>query len=107
MEHAINLKIEQPGSRVGFHYFQDHDHYRLEDLQFWVPKLKALGAAWVVLKGEISQAIPEEFISGLKKEKIELSSFLPKWDCRIESIICPTSSRAANNSGLPLLALWQ
>lgn len=71
MEHAINLKIELPTSRVGFHYFQDSDHYRQEDLECWVKKIKDVGAAWMVLKGEVKQAIPEEFISGLIKERIE------------------------------------
>lgn len=71
MEHTFNNTSGQPGSRLGFHYFQDHDHYRTEDLLFWVPRLKTFGTAWLVLNGEISRAIPEDFIKGLKKEKIE------------------------------------
>jgi hypothetical protein len=77
MEHSFNQKIENHNSRHGFHYFPDNLHYRLEDLHFWVPELKALGAAWLVLQAETVRAIPEEFIQGLIQEKIEPIIHLP------------------------------
>ena len=71
MEHSINKNHEQLKSRIGFHYFPDHLHYRMEDLERWVPILKELGAAWLILRGEAIRAIPEEYIRGLSAEGIE------------------------------------
>ena len=51
--------------RLGFHYFQDLNHYQNRDLALWLPELKSLDAGWLVLKSGVSQAIPEDFISGL------------------------------------------
>ena len=71
MEHSINNNHEILRSRIGFHYFPDHLHYRLEDLERWIPILKELEAAWLILQGEEIRAIPEEFIRGLFAEGIE------------------------------------
>lgn len=71
MEHSINKSQEIAHSRIGFHYFPDHLHYRMEDLERWVPILRELGAAWLILQGETIRAIPEEFIRGLFAERIE------------------------------------
>lgn len=71
MEHTINKNQEILKSRIGFHFFPDHLHYRMEDLQRWVPTLKGMGAAWLILRGEVIRAIPEEFIRGLLAEGIE------------------------------------
>ena len=57
--------------KIGFHYRRDADHYTEKDLALWLPKLKSLGASWVVLPAPISRAIPEFFITTLKEEKIE------------------------------------
>lgn len=51
--------------RLGFHYFQDFDHYRMSDLELWVPELASLKTSWLVLKAPATVAIPEEFITGL------------------------------------------
>jgi hypothetical protein len=71
MEHFFSQKNEESAYRHGFHYFQDSLHYRSDDLQLWLPILKSLGAAWLVLQGEAVRAIPEEFIRGLFQDKIE------------------------------------
>ncbi len=71
MEHSINKNHELMNSRIGFHYFPDHLHYRVEDLERWIPILKELGTAWLILQGEAIRAIPEEFIRGMLAEGIE------------------------------------
>ncbi|HEX2979086.1 MAG TPA: hypothetical protein VHO48_02370 [Anaerolineaceae bacterium] len=57
--------------RTGFHYFPDDRHYRESDLQAWLPELRSLGAAWIVLNAPIDRAIPEQFIRGLKNAEVE------------------------------------
>lgn len=57
--------------KVGFHYRSDNNHYSEKDLNLWLPRLKALGASWVVLQAPTCRAIPEKFITSLKEEKIE------------------------------------
>ncbi len=57
--------------RLGFHYFQDLNHYQARDLNLWLPELQALNASWLVIKSPLSQAIPEDFIQGLVKGGIQ------------------------------------
>lgn len=57
--------------RLGFHYFPDTLHYREADLQTWLPVLQDLGASWLVLRSDVSRAIPEHFLRGLKQAGIE------------------------------------
>lgn len=57
--------------RLGFHYFQDANHYQMKDLSLWLPELTALNASWVVLKSLATQAIPEDFIVNLSRAGIE------------------------------------
>jgi len=56
--------------KVGFHYRLDSDHYSEKDLNLWLPRLKELGASWVVLSAPACRAIPEHFITTLIREKI-------------------------------------
>lgn len=58
-------------TRIGFHYFQDTQHYRENDLDTWLPELKELEAKWLVLKAPIDRAIPEHFIQGLLEAEIQ------------------------------------
>jgi hypothetical protein len=51
--------------RLGFHYFNDTQHYRQHDLQFWLPRLKSFKAKWLVLNTPTNRAIPEDFIRAL------------------------------------------
>lgn len=57
--------------RLGFHYFNDTHHYRQHDLQIWLPRLKSLGARWLVLIAPITRAIPENFIKALIDANIQ------------------------------------
>jgi len=57
--------------RLGFHYFQDVNHYQVRDLNLWLPELQALNAGWLVLKSTTTQAIPEEFLTGLVQGGIQ------------------------------------
>jgi len=56
--------------RLGFHYFPDTLHYTDRDLQQWLPVLLDLGAGWLVLRSDIDRAIPESFITSLRKAGI-------------------------------------
>jgi hypothetical protein len=58
-------------TRLGLHYFPDTLHYRQADLQLWLPELKSLGVAWLVLRTDLNRAIPEAFLRGLKQAGIE------------------------------------
>ena len=64
---ATNYSV---ASRIGFHYFPDSLHYREKDLNLWLPRLKELKAAYLVLNSPTNRAIPEEFISALNQAKI-------------------------------------
>lgn len=62
------MKME---NKLGFHYFQDTDHFQSKDLSLWLPQLKSLNTAWLIIKSPINIAIPEEFISGLLENGIQ------------------------------------
>lgn len=57
--------------KIGFHYFQDLDHYQNKDLKLWQPELESLQAGWLVLKASATHAIPEDFIRGLLDSGIQ------------------------------------
>ena len=57
--------------RIGFHYYHDTHHYRQSDLENWLPKLKRLGASWLVLQAPVTRALPEEFLKGLQNAGID------------------------------------
>jgi hypothetical protein len=54
-----------PKPRLGFHYFPDEAHYTTADLQVWLPRLQASGAAWLVVRAGLGQLIPEAFLRGV------------------------------------------
>ncbi len=58
-------------ARMGFHYYQDMDHFTEKDLSRWLPELESLGAAWLVIQSAPDRAIPESFIRGLLQSGIE------------------------------------
>ena len=58
-------------NRLGFHYFPDTIHYRQSDLENWLPRLKQLGAGWLVLQAPAERALPESFLRGLLEAAIE------------------------------------
>lgn len=57
--------------RIGFYYYPDSFHYRQTDLQTWLPELRRLGAAWLVLLAPPERAIPEDFLSSLLSAGIQ------------------------------------
>ena len=57
--------------RLGIHYFPDTQHYRMEDLQTWIPRVTSMGAQWLTLLASHDRAIPEGFLSGLLQAEIE------------------------------------
>jgi len=72
-----NQNFQTPGnqsnlesSRLGFHYFPDTVHYTGQDLKVWLPILQKLGANWLIIRSDTDRAIPETFITTLKKSGI-------------------------------------
>ncbi len=57
-------------TKLGFHYFPDTKHYRQQDLDTWLPRLKDLGASWLTLIAPPTHAIPEAFLRGLAEADI-------------------------------------
>ncbi len=51
--------------RLGFYYFPDTLHYRVRDLETWLPEINRLGTGWITLQTPSERAIPEYFITGL------------------------------------------
>ncbi len=76
--------------RLGFHYFQDYDHYQVRDLELWAPELASIQASWLVLKAPVAAAIPEEFITGLIQAGIQP---ILHFDFQVNSPIKPEDLR--------------
>ncbi|OGO27397.1 MAG: hypothetical protein A2Z16_04315 [Chloroflexi bacterium RBG_16_54_18] len=81
-------------NRLGFHYFEDSQHYTNSDLEFWSAELKELGANWLVLSAPIERAIPEEFLKSLIE--IEIQPIL-HFNPRIEAPLDKTTLRLLLN----------
>lgn len=81
-------------NRVGFHYFQDLNHYQNKDLALWLPELKSLDASWLVLQSATTQAIPEEFITQLVAEGIKP---VIHFDFQVNSSVKPDDIRLLLN----------
>ena len=62
---------------LGFHYLPDDEHYRQQDLTTWLPRLQALGASWVTLRGSAARAIPEYFVRGMASGGLQVVIHLP------------------------------
>jgi hypothetical protein len=60
-----------PVTRLGFHYYPDTFHYRMHDLDSWLPELNRLGASWITLLAPVERAIPEFFLNGLLAANIQ------------------------------------
>ena len=58
-------------NRIGFHYYDDQEHFTAADLDLWLPRLKSLGASWLVLRSSLERMVPEFFIAGLLAAGIE------------------------------------
>lgn len=68
-EHSF--KAPAAGDRFGMHYFANTTHYHAADLRTWLPKLRSLGAKWVVLPVTPDRNIPEDFVISLLQAGIE------------------------------------
>lgn len=58
-------------NRLGFHYYPDTYHYSQRDVETWLPRLKELGAGWLVLQTPSERALPESFVRSLLEASIE------------------------------------
>ena len=74
---TLDLPSPKHNTHLGFHYYPDETHYRSEDLQTWLPRLRALGTSWITLRGSMARAIPEQFVSGLLDAGIEPIVHIP------------------------------
>ncbi len=63
--------MNSPSRTFGFHYIPDDQHYRQVDLETWLPRLRQLGAGWLVLKAPPTRALPEAFLRGLLEAAVQ------------------------------------
>ena len=57
--------------QLGFHYYDDTDHYDEASLDYWLPKLQAAGTRWLVLSVLENIEIPENFMRRIAGAGIE------------------------------------
>ena len=57
--------------QLGFHYYNDMDHYDEASLDYWLPKLQAAGTRWLVLSIIEKAEIPENFLKRVTTAGIE------------------------------------
>ncbi len=63
---------EPPGNTgIGFHYFDDEEHYTSADLARWLPILQSLGTSWLILQSSPVRMVPEPFVKRLLEAQIE------------------------------------
>jgi hypothetical protein len=65
------ISSPSPVTRLGYHYYPDTFHYRVHDLDTWLPELSRLGASWITLLAPSERAIPEFFLNGLVSANIQ------------------------------------
>lgn len=56
---------------IGFHYYPDLSHYSKQDLDRWLPELKAMGTSWLVLLSDPVTPLPGFFLKELVDSGIE------------------------------------
>ncbi len=71
MGYGSENSIASKMNRLGFHYYDDTDHYDSASLEFWLPKLLAAGTRWIVLYVPERAEIPENFLLRLIRAGIE------------------------------------
>ncbi len=64
-------QTESTTNRIGLHYFPDTLHYRVRDLEVWLPQLSQMGIGWLTLLAPFERAIPEYFLNGLFSSGIQ------------------------------------
>ncbi len=65
------INSRHPISRLGINYFPDTFHYRVLDLEKWIPELVKMGMHWLGLVAPAERAIPDYFINGLMASDIQ------------------------------------
>ena len=59
-------QVKQQLTSIGFHYYQDSEHYRDQDLKKLLAVFQKFEKKpWIVLQSEVSRGIPEFFLKGL------------------------------------------
>lgn len=61
----------QNDTGIGFYYFPDPHHFDRAHLDRWVPRLRALGASWLVLETPHTRPVPDLFLQRLMMVDIE------------------------------------
>jgi hypothetical protein len=65
------------GKQLAYHYFPDDQHFTQMDLSRWLPRLKSLGARWLILRASPLRAVPEFFLRRLLEEGIQPVIHIP------------------------------
>jgi hypothetical protein len=56
---------------IGFSYFPDNNHFNQRDLDCWLPRLRELGASWLVLQTPVARPVPDSFLQQLMMGDVE------------------------------------
>jgi len=56
---------------IGFRYYTDTHHYGQDDLEFWIPELKAMRVSWLILLSDCAHPVPRFFVQELQLNDIE------------------------------------
>jgi hypothetical protein len=89
---------------LGIHYFSDDLHFRLKDLDLWVPELQSLGFRWLAVSGSLERAIPEAFLKRLADSEIEPILLLDRDPISPPSEILPLMLRSYRRAGVRFIA---
>jgi hypothetical protein len=89
---------------LGIHYFPDDRHFRLSDLELWVPELQSLGFRWLAVSGSLSCAIPEPFLKRLVDAEIEPLLLLDRDPISPPTDILPWMLRSYRRAGVRFIA---
>ena len=68
---AYGFSANRRSKKLGFHYYKDAGHFDDPSLDYWLPKLQAAGASWLVVYAPENGEIPENFIQRLRAARIE------------------------------------
>jgi hypothetical protein len=89
---------------LGIHYFSDDRHFRLKDLELWIPELQSLSFRWLAVSGSLACAIPEDFLKKMVDADIEPVLLLDRDPISPPSEILPLVLRSYRRAGVRFIA---
>ncbi len=94
-------------SGIGFHFFPDSNHTTRADADRWIPRLRAMGASWLVLQTPPERPVPDSFLQRLMMADIEPVVMLsPPRVVSMETRPLRETARALADSGVHYVVLY-